>query len=176
MCPSCTRDKDGIAAKLLRCGIASEALRRNMPLSTGVLRGPSRKVPHGVLFECFWAPASECPKECSLSAFCVTVRAKKRPRGWKLFSKRALRQSRPSINSAVFSKRGVNLLAGDNSSEGAVSRQGGQGSKIYVLSSEPKEHKSFCLGTRPGNTQIWSRHHLHLTASDCNNMHACRPL
>ena len=33
MCPSCTRDTDGIAAKLLRCGIASEALRRNMPLS-----------------------------------------------------------------------------------------------------------------------------------------------
>ena len=32
MCPSCTRDTDGIAAKLLRCGIASEALRRNMPL------------------------------------------------------------------------------------------------------------------------------------------------
>ena len=33
VCPSCTRDTDGIAAKLLRCGIASEALRRNMPLS-----------------------------------------------------------------------------------------------------------------------------------------------
>ena len=32
MCPSCTRDTEGIAAKLLRCGIASEALRRNMPL------------------------------------------------------------------------------------------------------------------------------------------------
>ena len=34
VCPSCTRDTDGIAAKLLRCGIASEALRRNMPLSS----------------------------------------------------------------------------------------------------------------------------------------------
>ena len=33
VCPSCIRDTDGIAAKLLRCGIASEALRRNMPLS-----------------------------------------------------------------------------------------------------------------------------------------------
>ena len=33
VCPSCTRDTDGVAAKLLRCGIASEALRRNMPLS-----------------------------------------------------------------------------------------------------------------------------------------------
>ena len=32
VCPSCTRDTDGIAAKLLRCGIASEALRRNMLL------------------------------------------------------------------------------------------------------------------------------------------------
>ena len=32
MCTSCTRDTDGIVAKLLRCGIASEALRRNMPL------------------------------------------------------------------------------------------------------------------------------------------------
>ena len=27
---------------------------------------------------------------------------------------------------------------------------GGQGSKFYVLSSEPKEHKSFCPDTRPG--------------------------
>ena len=32
VCPSCTRDMEGIAAKLWRCGIASEALRRNMPL------------------------------------------------------------------------------------------------------------------------------------------------
>ena len=31
VCPSCTRDTDGIAAKLFG-GIASEALRRNMPL------------------------------------------------------------------------------------------------------------------------------------------------
>ena len=35
VCPSCTRDTDGIAAKLLRCGIASEAQRRNMPLRLG---------------------------------------------------------------------------------------------------------------------------------------------
>ena len=47
MCPSCTRDTDGIAAKLLRCGIASEALRRNMPL-----RGST------VQTSCHW----ECPK------------------------------------------------------------------------------------------------------------------
>ena len=33
---------------------------------------------------------------------------------------------------------------------GGVSRSGVQGSKIYVLSSEPKEHKSFCPGSRPG--------------------------
>ena len=30
VCPRSTRERDGIAAKLLRCGIASEALRRNM--------------------------------------------------------------------------------------------------------------------------------------------------
>ena len=34
--PRCTREMDGIAAKLLRCGIASEALRRNMPLRLGI--------------------------------------------------------------------------------------------------------------------------------------------
>ena len=33
---------------------------------------------------------------------------------------------------------------------GGVSRSGVQESKIYELSSEPKEHKSFCPGTRPG--------------------------
>ena len=33
---------------------------------------------------------------------------------------------------------------------GGVSRSGVQGSKIYVLCSEPKEHKSFFLGTRLG--------------------------
>ena len=31
-------------------------------------------------------------------------------------------------------------MAGDPSGEGGVSRPGGQGSKIYVLSSKPKEH------------------------------------
>ena len=36
---------------------------------TGVLRGLGLKVPHGVLFEQFWAPGSECPKECFLSVF-----------------------------------------------------------------------------------------------------------
>ena len=33
VCPKSTWERDSIAAKLLRCGIASEALRRNMPLS-----------------------------------------------------------------------------------------------------------------------------------------------
>ena len=33
---------------------------------------------------------------------------------------------------------------------GKVSRPGGQGSKFYVLSSEPKEHKYFCPESRPG--------------------------
>ena len=31
-------------------------------------------------------------------------------------------------------------------------RPGGQGSKIHVLSLELKEHKSFCPGTRAGET------------------------
>ena len=40
----------------------------------------------------------------------------------------------------------INFLAGDR----GVSRLGGQGSKFYVLSSEPKEHNFFCPDTRPG--------------------------
>ena len=44
----------------------------------------------------------------------------------------------------------INLLSGDCPVGGGVSRSGGQGSKTYLLSSEPKEHKSFCPGTRPG--------------------------
>ena len=32
-----------------------------------MLRGPGRKVPPGVLFQCFWAPGSECPRECFLA-------------------------------------------------------------------------------------------------------------
>ena len=31
-----------------------------------------------------------------------------------------------------------------------VLRPGGQGSNVYVLCAEPKEHKHFCPGTRPG--------------------------
>ena len=42
---------------------------RSRPPFTGVPKGTGRKVPHGVLFECFWAPALECPKECFSSAF-----------------------------------------------------------------------------------------------------------
>ena len=42
---------------------------RSRPPFTGVPRRPGRKVPHGVLFECFWAPGSECPKKCFLSVF-----------------------------------------------------------------------------------------------------------
>ena len=60
MCPSCTRDTDGIAAKLLRCGIASEALQRNMPLSW-VYRGGSgliqkSLVAHKILVRKIWFP------------------------------------------------------------------------------------------------------------------------
>ena len=37
--PRCARETDGIAAKLLRCGIASEVLRRSMPLRFGGVGG-----------------------------------------------------------------------------------------------------------------------------------------
>ena len=43
MCPRCTRETDGIAAKLLQCGIASEALQRNMPLRLLVCGRRSRE-------------------------------------------------------------------------------------------------------------------------------------
>ena len=44
--PRCTRETDGIAVKLLRCGIASEALRRNMPQSQAKLQiGKSGNMP-----------------------------------------------------------------------------------------------------------------------------------
>ena len=49
--------------------IVEKLVLRSRPPFTGVLRGPGLKVPHGVFFEQFWAPASECPKECFLSAF-----------------------------------------------------------------------------------------------------------
>ena len=42
---------------------------RSRPPCTGVLSGPGRKVPHRVLFEWFWAPASECPKESPKALF-----------------------------------------------------------------------------------------------------------
>ena len=35
---------------------------RSRPPFTSLPKGPGRKVPHGVLFECIWAPDSECPK------------------------------------------------------------------------------------------------------------------
>ena len=41
-------------------------------------------------------------------------------------------------------------LAGDPFGEGVVSQLGGQGSKICVQSSKPKEHESLCRGTKPG--------------------------
>ena len=47
------------------------------------------------------------------------------------------------------------FLAGDRPGCGGVSRLGVQGSKIYVLSSEPKDHTSLCLGTRPGRPVTW---------------------
>ena len=51
-------------------------VRRNAPQNCDPGRhlqecfwGPGLKVPFGVLFGQFWAPASECPKECFLSVF-----------------------------------------------------------------------------------------------------------
>ena len=35
---------------------------------------------------------------------------------------------------------------------GGVSRLGGQGSHVYVLCAEPKEHKHFRLGTQQGGS------------------------
>ena len=42
MCPSCTRDTDGIAAKVLRCGIASEALAAKHATKLGKTLPPYR--------------------------------------------------------------------------------------------------------------------------------------
>ena len=56
------------AEKRAKRPISAQELRSQPPF-TGVLRGPGRKVPPGVLFECFWAPGSECSKECLLSVF-----------------------------------------------------------------------------------------------------------
>ena len=38
---------------------------RSRPPFTGAPRTPSQKMPRSVLLECFWASASERPKECS---------------------------------------------------------------------------------------------------------------
>ena len=43
-------------------GVFAKIGLRSQPQFTGVLRGPGRKVLRGVLFGCFWAPGSECPK------------------------------------------------------------------------------------------------------------------
>ena len=56
---------------------------RSGPPFTGVLRGPGRKVPSRVLFQCFWAPGSECPKECFLSAFWRFLGPAGAPKYWK---------------------------------------------------------------------------------------------
>ena len=51
-CDSCAQvallAPDGIAAKLLRCGIASEALRRNMPLSFGCFQFQQTELGQGL--------------------------------------------------------------------------------------------------------------------------------
>ena len=43
-------------------------------------------------------------------------------------------------------------MSGDCVGEVGVSRPGGQESNIYVLCAEPKEHKHFRLGARPGGS------------------------
>ena len=44
----------------------------------------------------------------------------------------------------------INNFSGDGLGEGGgVSRPGDQGSNVYVLCAEPKEHKHFRPGTRP---------------------------
>ena len=42
---------------------------RSRPPFTGLLRGPSLKVPHGVLFGQFWAGAQNCPKSTPWGTF-----------------------------------------------------------------------------------------------------------
>ena len=64
-CQSCTVQ---LNLKSENTGSCSTVALRSRPPCTGVPRGPGRKVLHGVLFECFWAPASECNTECFLSA------------------------------------------------------------------------------------------------------------
>ena len=54
--PRSTTERDSIAAKLLRCGIASEALRRNMPLR----------------FSFFFAELSPCAPLCCKSLCCAS--------------------------------------------------------------------------------------------------------
>ena len=50
-------------------GVLKWLTLRSRPPFTGGPRGLGQKVPHRVLFECFWAPGSECPKECFSRAF-----------------------------------------------------------------------------------------------------------
>ena len=69
---------------------------RSWPPFTGVLRGQGPKVPHGVLFEQFWAPASECPKECFLGAF-GHFKAQKMPKSTQKALLEALRGRCPKL-------------------------------------------------------------------------------
>ena len=61
-----TRPKTGHADDWVYCDWVE---LRSLPPFAGVPRDLGLKVPHGVLSEQFWAPASKCPKECFSSGF-----------------------------------------------------------------------------------------------------------
>ena len=84
------------AKNFWKCTLQTLRLRSRPPF-TGVLRGPGLKVPHGVLFEQFWAPASECPKECFLSAFWPVFWALKVPKSTQKALFGALRGRCPKL-------------------------------------------------------------------------------
>ena len=62
---------------------------RSRPPFTGVPRGPRRKLPHRVLFDCFCAPGSECPTECFLIVF------------WRFWAQKAPKNTQKALFGAL---------------------------------------------------------------------------